>query len=209
MTGLFLSTLPLSAFSPEQPAANSEYYDGLFGEKSSTTTSTTIEGNARENSRKQATAMVPGLKFVWPVDGTRLTSHLGKRWGGYHTGLDIACPTGTPIRAAARGTITLSGWHGPFGYLVEITHPNGLRTRYAHNSRLLVKKGQLVRRGQTIARSGSTGHSTGPHLHFEVWQQNTPLDPEDLLSPFGQDRQKVNFTRIRQNRKTGPWGGTP
>jgi murein DD-endopeptidase MepM/ murein hydrolase activator NlpD len=114
---------------------------------------------------------IPGAQsrgFVWPAKGT-LTSGYGWRWGRMHRGIDIAAPTGTPIVAAADGRVKKSGWDdGGYGNLVEIQHPDGTVTRYAHNSSLLVNAGQEVRQGQQIARMGSTGFSTGPHSHFEV-----------------------------------------
>jgi len=85
-----------------------------------------------------------------------------------HYGIDIGAPTGTPVVASAGGWIQYSGWCGGYGNLVEIRHFNGSFTRYAHNSRLLVAVGDHVRQGQTISLIGSTGHSTGPHLHFEL-----------------------------------------
>ncbi|MFP4009591.1 MAG: M23 family metallopeptidase, partial [Spirulinaceae cyanobacterium] len=97
------------------------------------------------------------------------TSGYGRRWGRMHRGIDIAGPTGTPIVAAASGEIIVAGWNsGGYGNLVDIRHPDGSMTRYAHNSKLLVRKGQWVQQGQQIALMGSTGYSTGPHLHFEI-----------------------------------------
>ncbi|HSM83183.1 MAG TPA: peptidoglycan DD-metalloendopeptidase family protein [Nodosilinea sp.] len=106
--------------------------------------------------------------YVWPTRGT-LTSGYGWRWGRMHRGVDIAGPVGTPIVAAASGVVVRSGWNsGGYGNLVDVRHPDGSMTRYAHNSRLLVRQGEQVRQGQQIAEMGSTGYSTGPHLHFEV-----------------------------------------
>ena len=106
--------------------------------------------------------------FIWPAKGT-LTSGYGWRWGRMHRGIDVANSVGTPIIAAADGKVVFSGWSsGGYGYLVELAHTDGSKTRYAHNSTLLVKKGQSVRQGTAIARMGSTGRSTGPHLHFEI-----------------------------------------
>ena len=106
--------------------------------------------------------------YIWPAKGV-LTSGYGWRWGRMHKGVDIAAPVGTPIVAAAPGVVVTSGWNsGGYGNLVVIQHPDGSRTLYAHNSRLLVRKGQEVEQGQQIAAMGSTGFSTGPHLHFEV-----------------------------------------
>ncbi|MFE4107839.1 peptidoglycan DD-metalloendopeptidase family protein [Almyronema epifaneia] len=106
--------------------------------------------------------------YAWPTTGV-LTSGYGWRWGRMHQGLDIAGPVGTPVMAAAPGVVERSGWNsGGYGNLVEIRHPDGSMTRYAHNSRLLVTPGQQVAQGQQIAEMGSTGYSTGPHLHFEI-----------------------------------------
>lgn len=106
--------------------------------------------------------------FIWPAQGV-LTSGYGWRWGRMHQGVDIAGPVGTPIYAAAPGVVVSSGWNsGGYGNMVDIRHPDGSTTRYAHNSRLMVSAGQQVRQGQQIAEMGSTGYSTGPHLHFEI-----------------------------------------
>jgi murein DD-endopeptidase MepM/ murein hydrolase activator NlpD len=106
--------------------------------------------------------------YMWPAKGV-LTSGYGRRWGRMHRGIDIAGPTGTPIVAAATGEIISAGWNsGGYGNLVDIRHPDGSMTRYAHNSKILVRKGQWVQQGEQIALMGSTGYSTGPHLHFEV-----------------------------------------
>ena len=106
--------------------------------------------------------------YIWPAQGV-LTSGYGWRWGRMHRGVDIAGPVGTPIFAAAPGVVVRSGWNsGGYGNLVDIRHPDGSMTRYAHNSRLIVQAGQQVRQGQQIAEMGSTGYSTGPHLHFEI-----------------------------------------
>ena len=116
------------------------------------------------NGSKQQSAN--GL--IWPAKGV-LTSGYGWRWGRMHKGIDIAGPIGTPIMAADSGVVTYAEWNdGGYGYLVEITHADGSETVYAHNSRILVQKGQKVERGEQISEMGSTGFSTGPHLHFEV-----------------------------------------
>lgn len=106
--------------------------------------------------------------YIWPTQGT-ITSGYGRRWGRMHRGIDVAGPVGTPVVAAGVGVIEQAGWNsGGYGNLVEIRHPDGSMTRYAHNNRLNVSAGQNVRQGQQIAEMGSTGYSTGPHLHFEV-----------------------------------------
>jgi hypothetical protein len=107
-------------------------------------------------------------RWVWPAKGV-FSSGYGWRWGRMHKGIDVANNVGTPIVAAQAGRITFAGWHdGGYGYLVEITHEDGSMTRYAHHSRLLVREGDEVDQGQTIGLMGSTGRSTGPHLHFEI-----------------------------------------
>jgi len=106
--------------------------------------------------------------YIWPAEGV-LTSGYGMRWGRLHAGIDIAAPIGTPIVAAAPGVVVTAGWNsGGYGYLVEIQHPDGSLTLYAHNNRILVREGQQVAQGEQIAEMGSTGFSTGPHLHFEI-----------------------------------------
>ena len=108
-----------------------------------------------------------GSTYIWPTKGV-FTSGFGWRWGRMHKGIDIANNTGTAILAARSGIVTYAGWSSGYGYLVEITHDDGESTRYAHNSQLLVKKGQIVSQGARISNMGSTGRSTGPHLHFEI-----------------------------------------
>lgn len=118
--------------------------------------------------------------FSWPVRGP-ISSPFGPRWGRMHEGLDIAVVTGTPVRAAADGRVTWSGYRGSYGKLVIIDHGYGIETRYAHNSRLVVRRGSRVKRGQVIAYSGNTGRSTGPHLHFEIRYRGKPVDPQKYL----------------------------
>jgi murein DD-endopeptidase MepM/ murein hydrolase activator NlpD len=106
--------------------------------------------------------------YIWPAQG-EFTSGYGWRWGRMHKGIDIAAAVGTPIVAAAPGTVSYAQWNdGGYGNLVEITHADGSTTLYAHNDRLMVREGEEVEQGQQIAEMGSTGFSTGPHLHFEV-----------------------------------------
>ncbi len=106
--------------------------------------------------------------YIWPAKG-RLSSGYGWRWGRMHKGIDIAAPIGTPVFAAATGVVVKAGWNsGGYGNLVDIQHADGSVTRYGHNKRILVQAGQVVQQGQQISEMGSTGFSTGPHLHFEV-----------------------------------------
>jgi murein DD-endopeptidase MepM/ murein hydrolase activator NlpD len=114
--------------------------------------------------------------LIWPVNGT-VVSGFGMRWGRLHEGIDITVPTGTPIWAAAAGTVIHAGWLGGYGNLVVVDHGNGLATAYAHASAILVAVGQQVAQGETVALVGSTGNSSGPHLHFEVRVNGIAVDP--------------------------------
>ncbi|NLY91430.1 MAG: peptidoglycan DD-metalloendopeptidase family protein [Firmicutes bacterium] len=137
-----------------------------------------------EIKRRQQKGTLGTGKLIWPlVVKGRISSPFGERMHPilkekrFHSGLDIAVPSGTDVLAADRGKVLISGWNGGYGYYIAIDHGNGLSTAYAHNSRLLVKEGDLVAQGQVIAKSGSTGLSTGPHLHFEVRKDGAPVDP--------------------------------
>ena len=114
--------------------------------------------------------------LVWPCDGV-VVSGFGMRWGRMHEGIDIGCAFGTANRAAAAGTVIHSGWLGGYGNLVVVDHGNGLSTAYAHASALLVGVGQRVAQGETVSLVGSTGNSSGPHLHFEVRVNGVAVDP--------------------------------
>ncbi len=117
-----------------------------------------------------------GISISRPVSGV-LTSRYGYRWGRTHTGIDIGVPMGTPVKAAAAGKVTFAGWKGSLGNLVVISHGNGVQTYYGHNSRLTVKAGQTISAGQVIAKAGSTGRSTGSHVHFEIRVNGSSLNP--------------------------------
>ena len=123
--------------------------------------------------------------YIWPVRG-KITSYFGGRnlWGrdDFHLGLDIACATGTSIKAADGGTVITAGWSGSYGNLVAIRHDNGTVTYYAHNSSILVSVGQKVYQGQIIAKAGMTGNASGPHCHFEVRINGTSVNPLNYLS---------------------------
>jgi murein DD-endopeptidase MepM/ murein hydrolase activator NlpD len=135
----------------------------------------------------QSSAIVPGptgpasaAGLVWPVHGV-LTSGFGWRWGRMHEGIDLAVASGTPVVASASGTVIVAGWMGGYGNLVVVDHGNGIATAYGHNTSVTVGYGQSVAQGQLIAYSGNTGHSTGPHVHFEVRVNGTPVDPLGYL----------------------------
>jgi len=118
--------------------------------------------------------------LIWPVSGP-ITSPFGPRWGGFHPGIDIGVPTGTPIHAAAAGTVIYCGWETGYGNLVVIDHHDGIATAYAHQSRIAVSCNEDVAQGQVIGYVGCTGFCTGPHLHFEVRVDGTPVDPIGYL----------------------------
>ncbi len=121
-----------------------------------------------------------GISLVQPVYG-RISCRFGNQGSYYHTGLDIATAHGTPIVAAADGTVTYAAYHYSYGNLLIITHANGVQTYYAHCSKLYVSVGSVVSQGQTIAAVGSTGNSTGPHLHLEVRFNGTAQNPQNYL----------------------------
>jgi len=119
----------------------------------------------------------------WPTQG-RLTSGYGMRKspfeedsGEFHHGLDIANSLGTPIHATADGVVKIASWQGGYGRLIVIEHGHGFRTYYGHNSEMLVKPGDIVKRGQVISYMGTSGHSTGYHLHYEIWQNGHVVNP--------------------------------
>jgi murein DD-endopeptidase MepM/ murein hydrolase activator NlpD len=118
--------------------------------------------------------------FIWPVNG-RISSRFGPRGRGFHYGVDIIAPAGTVVRAAESGVVSYSGWMSGYGRVVIITHASGLQTVYAHNSVNLVREGQRVNKGDPIARVGSTGNATCPHLHFEMRRNGRPVDPLEFL----------------------------
>ena len=155
----------------------------------------TVAKNANTGSRARASGSVNtsskisggkaslGISLIRPVSGT-ITSRFGVRSNirsSSHTGLDIAAPTGTPVKAAASGTVTFSGWKGSYGYMIVISHGNGVQTYYGHCSKLYAKNGQKVSQGDVVASVGSTGNSTGPHLHFEIRVNGTAYNPQNYI----------------------------
>ncbi len=136
-----------------------------------------VEIGTLETPVKKATGV-----FKMPVRGV-LTSGFGARWGYIHKGIDIGAPMGTPVYASDGGVVTFSGWNdGGFGYLVKISHGNGFETYYAHNSSVAVSAGDRVYQGQLISYVGSTGNSTGNHLHFEIRENGVANNPYNYLS---------------------------
>lgn len=137
---------------------------------------------AREDRPPVITAPVDGA-WTWPIYNGQLFSEFGYREDGFHRGLDIAVPTGTTAHAAAGGTVAFAGWEGGYGYTVLLDHQNGVKTRYAHALKVLVTAGQRVAQGDPVIQVGSTGKSTGPHLHLEFIVEGQPVDPRLYLPP--------------------------
>ena len=131
---------------------------------------------AQEDAGSTGTGQPSAAGLIWPCDGP-VVSGFGMRWGRMHEGIDIGCAYGTPNRAAAAGTVIHAGWMGGYGNLVVVDHGNGLSTAYAHASSILVGVGQTVAQGETVSLVGSTGNSSGPHLHFEVRINGVAVDP--------------------------------
>ena len=167
--------------------ADVTYVNGV--EKERNVTSTTVLREATEKviavGTKERPTWYPTGNYIWPVYG-RITSRFGYRsiFGSYsyHSGLDIAVPYGTSVKASDGGTVTFAGYKGSYGYLVIINHGNGEQTYYGHNSSLLVSAGDKVYQGQTIAKAGSTGRSTGSHCHFEIRINGTAVNPAAYLN---------------------------
>jgi murein DD-endopeptidase MepM/ murein hydrolase activator NlpD len=175
--GALVSGRPLSLTELQQTLADLERQTGQR-----TDLLTVVE--SRLFDQKVRAMMVPtrlpvvsanlGSVFGWRIDPITGSSAL-------HTGLDFPAETGTPILAAAGGVVVVQEYNAPYGNMIEIDHGNDLITRYAHASKVFVKQGDLIRNGQKIAEVGSTGRSTGPHLHFEVLVQGVPQDPQKFL----------------------------
>jgi len=131
-------------------------------------------------------AAIAARPSIWPAQGY-VTSGFGYRrspfgWGtDFHSGLDIAAPMGSPVSATADGKVIFAGWKGAYGRMVMIDHENGFVTVYGHNSKLVVSMGQRVKKGEIIAYIGSTGRSTGPHVHYEIRKDGKPINPRRYL----------------------------
>lgn len=138
-----------------------------------------------------------------PVSGARLSSGFGMRfhpilnYSRMHQGIDFAAPTGTPVVASAAGRVVRAGWGGGFGNLIVIDHGRGMQTRYAHLHRMNVRAGQQVSQGQVIGQVGSTGMSTGPHLHYEVWKNGRPVDPRSARFNMGSQLDGPDLRKFR------------
>jgi murein DD-endopeptidase MepM/ murein hydrolase activator NlpD len=152
-------------------AASAELAAKLRAGSSGSGTTTTTGGSGGQQGAPH---------FIWPVSGP-ITSPFGMRWGVLHPGIDIGVPTGTPVHAAAAGQVVWCGWMSGYGNFVVIDHGGGYATAYGHNSKVLVHCGEDVRQGQVVSLSGCTGYCTGPHVHFEVRVNGTPVDPLGYL----------------------------
>lgn len=143
----------------------------------------TSSGSVNTATTISGTKVSLGISLIKPVSGI-ISSRFGARSSirsSAHTGLDIAASTGTPVSVAASGTVTFSGWKGSYGKLIVVTHSNGVQTYYGHCSQLYASVGQTVSQGQKIAAVGSTGNSTGPHLHFEIRVNGVAYNPQNYL----------------------------
>jgi len=133
--------------------------------------------------------------FIWPIESfDRITSTFGRRWSAFHEGIDIPAGRGVPILAVSNGRVIYSKFIDNLGNTVCIEHRGNIFTRYAHASQLVVKEGEIVKKGQLIAYVGSTGNSTGNHLHFEIRYGDFPLNPLDFL-PFNPNVKKAQYVK--------------
>ena len=192
---------------PEQQSSANPHGKGGPQIKMSAAAIAAVEQRAAQLERQlqeyeQAMRERVHVPSIWPVLG-ELTDGFGGRYnpfggGGseFHPGQDISAVPGTPVVAAGEGTVTYAGWKNGYGQLVEIDHGNGLTTRYGHLSQIEATVGQVLTRGELLGRVGSTGRSTGPHLHYEVRIGDTPVNPRAYLP--GQDSAPVH----------GAWGGS-
>jgi len=137
--------------------------------------------------------------FIWPIEKfDRITSTFGRRWSTFHEGIDIPAGRGIPIYAASNGRVATARFMDNYGNTLCIEHRDNLNTRYCHASKLMVKEGDIVKKGQLVAYVGSTGNSTGNHLHFEVRYGDFPLNPLDFL-PFNPNVTKTQYIKTKKN----------
>ncbi len=150
-------------------------------ERPGTAPSDDITSVIPSRKNKNSKELLGGLAFRWPVSGS-ISSPFGMRKGSPHEGIDIAAVRGTPVRSARSGHVIFSGAGiSGYGNMIIVRHNDSFATVYAHLSKLTVKKGQFVTRNQMVGKVGSTGHSSGPHLHFEIRNGRLPVDPLDYL----------------------------
>ncbi|MCT6924266.1 M23 family metallopeptidase [Metasolibacillus sp.] len=172
--------------------------EGADGKKEVTYLITTENGKRTERAVKEeniisepssrivvvGTKVIPSRgtgSFAWPTNGGYISSHMGSRWGEFHRGIDIARPSNYTIKAADNGVVTFTGWDGTYGNKIVVNHNNGYETVYAHLSQIDVTVGQVVAQGSALGIMGSTGNSTGTHLHFEVHENGAVVNPLSYL----------------------------
>jgi murein DD-endopeptidase MepM/ murein hydrolase activator NlpD len=175
---------PVALPAPQQAnlALNSALEQGLKVANSPAPTPPPLEKASRD--RDDDAPEADGPTFVRPGLG-RLTSSYGRRWGRLHAGIDLASGVGSPVRAVTNATVLSAGWEGGYGRCVRLVHADGTVTVYAHLSAITVNTGERVVAGERIGREGNTGQSTGPHLHFEVRINGTPVNPVSWLRKRG------------------------
>ncbi|MBO3141944.1 M23 family metallopeptidase [Dermatophilus congolensis] len=156
---------------------------GLVGNGTAEAAAPAIAGQTAASSAAQAA--VKSFAFAAPVTGTHISSGFGMRWGRMHKGVDFAGRKGTPIRAVAAGRVTVASNLAGYGKVVYIDHGDGTQTRYAHLNCFSTKVGERVKAGEKIGELGNTGHSTGPHLHFEVRIKGRAINPLPWLDARG------------------------
>ena len=166
----------------KQAQYRSVYVNGQRTELSTVAENVTVA--ATDEVIHKGTKVIPSRgtgTFLWPANGGYVSSKMGTRWGSYHRGIDIARPSNYTIKAADNGTVSFAGWDGSYGRKVVINHNNGFQTVYAHLSSINVRVGQVVPAGSSIGVMGSTGRSTGVHLHFEVLHNGGNVNPLSYL----------------------------
>lgn len=166
----------------KQAKYRSVYVNGQRTEISTVAENVTVA--ATDEVIHKGTKVIPSRgtgTFLWPANGGYVSSKMGTRWGSYHRGIDIARPSNYTIKAADNGTVSFAGWDGSYGRKVVINHNNGFQTVYAHLSSINVRVGQVVPAGSSIGVMGSTGRSTGVHLHFEVLHNGGNVNPLSYL----------------------------
>ena len=145
--------------------------------------------------KSRETAPVSNNDFIWPIEKfDRITSTFGRRWSQFHEGIDIPGARGLPILAACNGRVVYTKFLDNLGNTICVEHRDNIFTRYAHASQILVKEGDIVKKGQVIGLVGSTGNSTGNHLHFEVRYGDFPLNPLDFL-PFNPNVKRTQYIK--------------
>lgn len=162
-------------------ANSKESADLSIGEKLFIPGGKKVQQSERQLARAETSVSRGGSqRFIYPAAG-ELTSGFGYRWGRLHSGIDVANDVGTPIKTARSGRVLYAGWYSGYGYTVVVEHDQGYTTLYGHLNEYVVQTGQYVKDSQVIAYMGNTGNSTGSHLHFEVWKNGTPINPNNIL----------------------------